>query len=96
MLDDDELDFGVAIGAGHDLLNMVISVLRDSATRRQQKNDSDRQDIGELQMLVPVSQALASSSRVLETGVDAGISSSSVRGSLMAWLEDSPPIHAAA
>jgi hypothetical protein len=52
------LDFGVAIRSGHDLLNMVLIVGRKSATRRQQKNQPDRQGIGELQILLPVSQGL--------------------------------------
>src|SRR2546423_457441 len=37
---------------------MVLIVGRNSATRRQQKNHPDRQGIGELQILVPVSQVL--------------------------------------
>jgi hypothetical protein len=37
---------------------MVLNVGRDSAIRRQQKNDPDRQGIGELQILVAVSHTL--------------------------------------
>src|SRR5207245_10954593 len=57
-LDDDECDVGVAIAAGHELLDMVRIVGRANATRRQQKDDPDRQGTGELQIPVPVSHAL--------------------------------------